>query len=270
MADSNTENTTFTPLRIAAIVALLAALGILGVLGTWQFSKYLAKRTSWATMNERLEEPPLTIRSATELTAPVDFRRVRLAGGELRPERSALVARRFYENQPGYWVITPYVFADGSTVLIQRGWVPEDAGPELAKEAEVPPGDALVGMVYTKPVEVPDRVSRDRLSAGEFELDESAWPVLSDVDTDLLYDALPFDGPRRPTTILLGREFARSWDGSGKIIATDEHVTAPYLTPGTHLGYATLWYGSALLLCWVFWAGWTGRLDPHHRRRREE
>lgn len=259
---SRQARTTRPVLRVLAVLALVICLAILGSLGTWQASKYLLKRHTFALMDERLTLPVVPVSSASDLVEELDYRRVQLRDGALDNERSVLVSRRFHKNQPGFFVATPYVFEDDSTVLVQRGWVPEKDGEDLASSAPLPPPDSLVGLVYTPRDPRPDDLARESRAAGEFE--PGGWQALGELDADLLYDALPHAPPPRTNTlVILGEDFAQNWDQLPE--PTHDYITDPYLTPAVHFGYATLWYGSALLLIWLFWAGWTGRLDPGAR-----
>jgi len=46
--------------------------------------------------------------------------------GEFRHDAEMILGARSHKNAPGYQLITPLVRADGSQVLINRGWIPGD------------------------------------------------------------------------------------------------------------------------------------------------
>ena len=137
--------------------------------------------------------------------------------------------------------------------FVQRGWIPEhmeDAPPTSAPDAP------LVGLVQMSGIRE-DVLAREYAAAGRFDL--QSLPRLGDLDVALLYDTLDAPRPRADLLVVLGDDY-REHASAELPTATYDHITRPYLTPMTHFGYAFLWYGAALLLVWIFWAGWTGRL----------
>lgn len=256
-------------LRALSVGALLCALAILAALGTWQGSKFIDKWGTFALMDERLELEPIDISSATQLTDDVDFRPVRLQAGALVPDQTALVVRRFHKHRPGSFVYTPFRFTDGSTVLVQRGWVPEGNAAQIVAGAPLPDQD-LLGFVYTPKERTADLEARERVENGQFSFDPT--PEMGEGDTEVLYEAMGDDvtpPPRLNTVVVLSEQFASTWPRDGLPEPAWQHITTPYLTPSMHLGYTVMWYGSGVVLMWVFWAGWTGRLNPGYRRRED-
>ena len=241
-------------LRALAVLALLVCLLILGVLGTWQASRFLDRRVMFEKMETRLALDPLEVTSARALTEDVDFRKVRLEGGGLMLDRTAIIQRRFHKHLAGDWTFTPYAFSDGSMVMVHTGWVPENR-PDLYTNT---PAQPLIGMVIT-----PKRTNPDEFARRDDSFELRDLPRLGEPDAAFLYSRLgEFTPPPRFDTIVV---LSGPAEPNTYPTPSFEHITKPYLTPAVHFGYATLWYGSALLLCWLFWAGWTGRLDPHAR-----
>lgn len=214
-------------------------------------------------MEARLPLEPVNVASVDDFAPELHYRRIRLTGGELRLDQSVILARKFYKNLPGFWVMSPYVFADGSAVWVHRGWSREGEG---LNDATVPvPGDLeLIGLLYHPTRTIEDKLARRAVEEGRF--DFSDVPVIGEVDIQLLEQAAGHRAPNRELLVVLGPDIAKQWPDA-RPTPTDEHITKPYLTPMTHFGYAVLWYGAALLLCWIFWAGWTGRLAPSRKPR---
>lgn len=252
------------PKVIVGGLVFLAMFAVLISLGVWQASKFAVKRPYFEAMNGRMDEAPLEVDSASDLTEKsTDFRKVELTGGGFERNYTVLIAGRFHEHDRGYWVLTPYVFDDGSAVYIQRGWVPYKGGRKIARESPLPPSTFSGGFVYTPIYTDRDpRARKKAKKASPFEAEK--MPILAGLDVELLYEQIPYDGPGRRTLIVLGEQFGKSWNHSNPI-PTDEHITDPYLTPMKHFTYAVLWFGCAALLVWLVWAGWTGRLDPGAR-----
>ncbi|RZI94708.1 MAG: SURF1 family protein, partial [Rubrivivax sp.] len=112
--------------RIALIAAsALASIGFLA-LAAWQIQRLGWKQDLIARVEQRLEaEPAAPPRVASKAD---EYRRVRLRG-QFEP-REALVQANT-ELGGGYWVLAPLRLADGSAVLINRGFVPpERRAPE--------------------------------------------------------------------------------------------------------------------------------------------
>jgi surfeit locus 1 family protein len=113
--------------------ALLAFIILIG-LGTWQIERKAWKEALIAALTERLAAPPQALPAQAtwpKLDAASDeYRRVKFtalfdhaaealvygAASAFRPDVSG----------PGYWVFTPARLADGSQVIVNRGFVPED------------------------------------------------------------------------------------------------------------------------------------------------
>lgn len=240
-------------LRVLAVLVLVICLAILFSLGTWQATRFLERRDSFATMEARQAMPVVAVSSADQLGPDLDYRNISLDGGRLRMDLTVVVERRFHKHLAGNWTVTPYQFADNSVVVVHTGWVPEAEVDAL----QSPPAE-LTGIVVT-----PKRVKLDDLARRDPAFSLEGTPRLGELDTALIYDkAEGMKPPARPNTLvaLNGPEVLQVYP-----MPSVEHITNPYLTPAVHFGYASLWFGSALLMIWLFWAGWTGRLDPSAR-----
>jgi cytochrome oxidase assembly protein ShyY1 len=130
-------------LGLAALVGVAAVVMVL--LGNWQFDRYETR----SAINERIDE-------ATRLAPgplagePVAWIRVTVTG-RYDSSNEILVRGRTVDGQVGFEVVTPLVRADGSAVLVDRGWVPPARGGALAIP-QVPPAPGgevtVVGRVH--------------------------------------------------------------------------------------------------------------------------
>jgi surfeit locus 1 family protein len=136
-------------LLIPSLAALLA-LAVLLALGTWQLERKAWKEALIATLADRLAAPPIALPAPSEWPEldPVkaEFRRVALRG-EFLPTQPALVytsgsSLRPDVSGPGYWVFTPVRLADGSQVVVNRGFVPEGR-QDPGSRADDRPGGAV-------------------------------------------------------------------------------------------------------------------------------
>ena len=110
-----------TVLSLAAIVLLIA-------LGVWQIERRAWKLALIDRVEQRVHAP------AQPIPSPASWPAVRAANDEYRHvsvtgrflhDRETLV-QAVTEEGPGYWVLTPLERADGTLVLINRGFVPSE------------------------------------------------------------------------------------------------------------------------------------------------
>jgi surfeit locus 1 family protein len=226
-------------------LAALVALAVLVSLGTWQLERKVWKEGLIATLIERLaapatDLPPRTLWSG--LTAATDeFRRVAFRA-ELLSDQEALVyttgsALRSDVSGPGYWVLAPARRADGSLVVINRGFVPEGRQEAQSRaEGQVAGSVAIVGAMR--------------------------WPEARGLFT-------PADDPARNLWFVrdhVAMAAAKGWGAVAPFFIDQEAPEPPGglprpgrirpNLPNNHLQYALTWYGLALVLVVVFvvWA----------------
>ncbi|MFC4588099.1 SURF1 family cytochrome oxidase biogenesis protein [Sphaerisporangium corydalis] len=110
------------------------------LLGRWQFGRYEERSASSSLATGNLAAAPVALTSLDTpggtVPASVRFRGV-TASGHFDPAHELLVRRRVQNGQPGFFVLTPLVTADGTAVVVNRGWVP--MGPTAETPPEVPP-----------------------------------------------------------------------------------------------------------------------------------
>jgi surfeit locus 1 family protein len=124
---------------------LLLALAGFAWLGAWQVRRMHWKHDLIARVDARVRAAPVELPGDAHLVpAPSDawdYLRVRLAG-VYAGSRTTLV-RAATDLGTGYWAMTPMTLADGRTVWINRGFVPEGT-TRAAAGASVPPGSVVV------------------------------------------------------------------------------------------------------------------------------
>lgn len=111
---------------LPAALALLAA-GLLVALGMWQIERRAWKHRLIATTEARLAAAPVDLPPPArwpELARDAAYLRVRLTGSWL-PGRPVFV-QAVTNLGPGWWVIEGFG-TSGGTVLVNRGFVPQDA-----------------------------------------------------------------------------------------------------------------------------------------------
>jgi surfeit locus 1 family protein len=235
--------------RVAApMIASLVALSILLALGFWQIGRKVWKEDLIAAVEQRAYGEPAAIPAERDwpLWAPArdEFRRVAVEG-TFRPATEFLVGglteiRRGQTGQ-GFFVFAPLTLADGSTVMVNRGFVPTELRDPSARAEGQPSGRVTVTGLLRHPetrstfVPANDPAARRWYSRDLVEMARSAGldrvaPFYIDAD------ATPNPG---------------GWPLGGRTRLT---------LPNNHLGYALTWFGLAATLvgvagvfCWRLW-----------------
>lgn len=125
-------------LRTLATLGLLAATvcAVCVALGTWQLQRRVWKLDLIARVEARIRAEPATAPAPDDLPAPTrasdEYRRVRAEGVFLHARETLVQA--VTDRGPGFWVVTPLRRADGTTILINRGFVPPDRRAPASRE----------------------------------------------------------------------------------------------------------------------------------------
>ncbi|WP_214411467.1 SURF1 family cytochrome oxidase biogenesis protein [Sphaerisporangium fuscum] len=129
-----------TPRWLAFHALVLLLIPAFFFLGRWQFGRYEERSAanSLATSNLAAAPVPLTGLDRPGASVPDKLRfRAVTATGHYDAAHELVVRRRTQNSRPGFYVLTPLVTADGSAVLVNRGWV--KMGPTADTPPEVPP-----------------------------------------------------------------------------------------------------------------------------------
>ncbi len=236
-----------TPTWVAGHVLALAVVVSFSGFGSWQLDRHAQRGARNEAVAARLAAPPVSLEEALRAAeaqreqrqaggldsaiGALDYRRVRVSG---RFESAHEVLRRpvSRDGVPGFHVVTPLVLADGSAVLVERGWVPQEYGqvpvaaaPPAAGEVtieawafpgETPPSGPLAALAPRDPVEGP--------------LVQVAY-----LDLERLAPQLPYR--LQPLRLLLDVGDRGPVDASLPL-----PPKPPELSMGSHLGYAIQWY----------------------------
>ncbi|MBB2684793.1 SURF1 family protein (plasmid) [Rhizobium sophoriradicis] len=136
--------------RVAFAVCLALIAAALAALGTWQVQRLAWKRDLIVRVDQRVH--------ATAVPAPAradwdkvnagddEYRRVSVAG-TLANDKETLVYASTALG-PGYWVMTPLMLADGTAILINRGFVPTDRrDPATRREGQLAGPVEITGLI---------------------------------------------------------------------------------------------------------------------------
>ena len=205
---------------VAAIVAVTCVL-----LGFWQLRRLDERRA----LNERIiargSAVPVAIDGAEPPAAARAFARAAVTG-TYDVDHEVLVYGRNLDGEPGSDVVTPLRLADGSAILVVRGWV-----PFAVQAAPVPEAAPPAGEVSVEGTLLPDE------GDGSDRPDEDGIVRTLDVDgiaSSLTYDVAPL--PLRLT--------AQSPPQPGVLPRPER---PPRLSEGPHLSYAIQWFAFAAI-----------------------
>jgi surfeit locus 1 family protein len=223
-------------------------------LGTWQVIRLQWKLALIARVDSRVHAdpvaPPPAARWAQVSAQNDEYRHVRLAGTYLYEYTAPVQA--LSELGSGYWLLTPLCTADGSIVLVNRGFVPAEQGaPKNYPARKVPRAACPAGGPQTS-------------LTGLLRISEPGGGFLrkNDPATNHWYS-------RDVAAIAAGRglanvapyfiDAARGQDPAG----APDHPTGGLTVisfPNSHLVYALTWYALALMVAGAMW--WAARRQP--------
>ncbi|MBR0894453.1 SURF1 family protein [Bradyrhizobium tropiciagri] len=142
-------------MRSARPSLVLLTLGMLGVvllsaLGVWQIERRAWKLALIERVEQRMHAAPVAPpppSSWPAVTAASDeYRRVTLSGTFLNAEET--LAQAVTAEGPGFWVLTPLQMADGTTVLVNRGFVPPDKrDPATRRDSDLQGPVSVTGLL---------------------------------------------------------------------------------------------------------------------------
>ena len=217
---------------------LVAALVITMILlGFWQLRRWDGKKDHKRLVEARQDQPleevtdllPASVGSDDEVVDDVLYRPVE-ATGTYAGEDTFVVPNRTYNAAPGAWVLTPLVLADGTAVVVNRGFI----GFERSGEIVAP--DPPSGTVTVEGLIFPSQ-HRGRFGAagpGDAAPHELARADLEQIQQRVDYDLLPgyvqlfTSDPPEPAT------------GAGEPELVP--LGPPVLDEGPHLSYAVQWF----------------------------
>lgn len=229
-----------------ALFFLLGFPALLG-LGNWQLQRAGEKRQQLAAFEARRELPPIALAALAGVPREELHRRAVRLEGEFLPGRDFLLDNAVHDGSVGYQLISPFREADGTIVMVNRGWLP--AGRLRSELPAIPPPlprGILIAEVY-----IPPAGSAKTLQAVE------GWPsVIQAVDPVAMAARL---GAHVHPFMLLARP------GQAGVFPVDWPVVN--MSPERHTAYATTWFGLAAVLVVTFVFGGTNALEWLRDRR---
>ena len=122
-------------------------------LGSWQVVRLGWKTDLIAKFEDRLVRTPLPLPPHIDHSAVKDFdyRRVS-ATGHFRHDQEMLIGPRIHDGNNGYLVVTPLEReGKGTTVLVNRGWIPKKLKRQADRKEGLPTGEVTVEGLLREP-----------------------------------------------------------------------------------------------------------------------
>lgn len=217
--------------RAIFAVCLILLAAALAALGTWQVQRLAWKRDLIARVDQRVHAAPVPAPARADWNkvnaADDEYRRV-TAEGMLANDKETLVYASTTLG-PGYWVMTPLTLADGTSILVNRGFVPTDRRDPASRREGEPSGPVEItglmrmtepkgSLLQSNDIAADRWYSRDVAAIAEKRGIDALAPYFIDADATPNPGGLPVGG----LTIIA--------------------------FPNNHLVYAITWYGLAAMV----------------------
>jgi len=221
---------SFRPPGLATLVLFLLAC-LFALLGTWQEKRALEKV---ALEQQHEVARPLSLEQAMAQNSrfsPIS------TNGHYDSHRHILLDNQIWQGRGGVYVFTPFHTTGGTTILVNRGWLP--LAPDRKTMPDIPtPRHEVVLKGILNVLPVPGRIlgSADQLQQGK-------WPQLvtylnlSDISRSL-------GTPLENWVIQLAKSEPDGFEG--------RDWKPVFLSSSRHFGYAFQWF-ALVAACFVMW-----------------
>ena len=235
---------------ITAVVVIIFAYTAFTVLAPWQLGKNEATSARNQRIAQAFNTDPVPVTTLVGRDGAVDpdleWRRVTLDGHYL-PDDEVLLRLRPVDHQPAVQGLIPFELDDGGVLLVNRGWLPVEAG----RIPEVPPAP-------TREVTISGYLRRDEAVPERSPVTEQNHTQVHGISTEQIADLIG---------VPLGRDYIQLSEGSpGEL----DPVPLPKLDAGPYLSYGVQWIAFGIMaplgLGYFIWA----EIRERRREREEE
>jgi len=217
---------------LSLTIALFVLALVFARMGYWQ----LQRKAEKTELFDRFENAPaMSISDALE--AGHQFALVE-GFGHFDTERHILVDNRMFNGRPGVYVLTPFTIEGGSTVLVNRGWLPLSRDrrslPEVTTSNQLRTIRGRLNLLTTQ---------GPRLGDADV-LVTDRWPQLvTYLDPEPLSKAVGQDLP--PWLVQLDADEVDGFEG--------RQWQAAVMEPASHGAYAVQWFALSLaaIIIWI-------------------
>ncbi|BCA94092.1 SURF1-like protein [Legionella antarctica] len=200
-------------------------------LGFWQIQRADEKTKMVVAEKALAKKQPLVWKPNQKL--PMQYQRITLQGTYL--SSIFLLDNQHHQHQFGYDVLSPLLLAEGSVVMVDRGWIPGDTTRQSFPAIQRPSGLVqLKGSAYFP--------SKKQWVLGPgLEEKENGITILELLDTKMISQIL--QKKVYPFIIRLGKQDAYGFVREWAIVS---------MPPQRHLAYALQWFAMALVILIIF------------------
>lgn len=229
--------TLLTPQWLLTTLLVLLATGVLMRLGFWQLDRLELRRAFNAHYVEVIAMPPLEIDAApAEDLAAMEYRAATVTG--VYDHENQIALRNQYNDLVfGYHLITPLVLADGTAILVDRGWIPASGNEAPAdwRKYDQPGQITLSGVLRLGEEPEMGGVRDPELAEGQTRLEFWNNLHLARIALQVPHPLLPvYLQPDQPAN-----------NDQPPIIPARPEIE---ITEGSHQGYALQWFTFAAML----------------------
>jgi cytochrome oxidase assembly protein ShyY1 len=222
-------------------------------LGIWQLSRLHQEHVQEGKITTRLHSSPVPldslVASGTSTTADVAFRRVEVTG-RYDPAHQLTVRFRVVNDSTGDYVLTPLITSSGAAIVVNRGWIPEGAEPDVPSVAVPPPSG---------PVTVTGLLLDSEKGNAAPERRGGQIVQVSKIDITLLQQDVAF--PLYPVYLQLQSQQPGTGGGFPLVLPPPDLANGP-----PHLSYAIQWF----LFTTIGLVGWPLLIRKSARERARE
>jgi cytochrome oxidase assembly protein ShyY1 len=242
--------------RWIAFTILVVLLVILMInLGFWQLRRLHERRAINHQVISNDAAALVSLRDLVDPAAPLDsmggvqWRRV-IVTGTYDEAHQVLVRNRSYNSSPGEHVVVPLRLADGTAVLVNRGWIPESTS--AGKLPTVPPAPTGTVQLIAR-----IRVTQQRGLLGPRDPATGVLSEVNRVDIARIRQQTPY--PLYPVYLELPATTV-------EVNQLPQPLPLPELDDGPHLSYAVQWF--IFTVCAM--VGWVLVVRKSVRTRRQQ
>jgi len=215
-------------LPLWAVLGMVPGMALLISLGTWQLHRGQAREAMLAQYAQAGEQTAVAFNP--KQLATMTPLRVQLSG-RYDDQRQLLLDNQSNHQRPGYEVWTPLRMADGTLLLVNRGWIPQSGTRTEPPSPAAPQGEQQISGYWRSLSEPGMRLGEPACAKA------SKYPQIAEVQCI-------FSEPVLNGEILLDAKadggFVREWNFDNGF------------PPSRHYGYAAQWYALALTLLAFF------------------
>lgn len=200
-------------------------------LGFWQIQRSDEKANMIAAEEALAKQEPVLWSETKKL--PLQYQRIKVQGSYLND--IFLLDNQHHQHQFGYDVLSPLLLANGTILMVDRGWIPGESSRQSFPEIQIPSGLVKIqGSAYFP--------SKNQWILGPgIEEKEHKIKILERLDTKLLSQIL--QKKVYPFIIRIDKKDAHGFVREWAIVS---------MPPQRHLAYALQWFAMALVILIIF------------------